>query len=179
MTQYHTSSFEACSPWELDALWRMYLPIILGSVNHSGEWSILIQRSSDQRRSLHPAFECLSEDCSDCSDFGINRASEESHQSSLVISELPPEREELEFNPEAPESCLLLFDDLPWFDPAEGPSSSSSSSSSSLSCFLLWSLTLTVHLPIHGHLHLLLKLHKSMILDSDGLWARQTEYCLD
>ncbi|GKD42328.1 alcohol dehydrogenase-like 6 protein, partial [Tanacetum coccineum] len=38
---------------------------------------------------------------------------------------------------------LLLFADLPWFDPAEEPSSSSSSSSSSLSCFLLRSLTLT------------------------------------
>ncbi|GJY71449.1 retrovirus-related pol polyprotein from transposon TNT 1-94 [Tanacetum coccineum] len=37
-----------------------------------------------------------------------------------------------------------LLVDLPWFDPAEGPSSSSSSSSSSsLSCFLLWSFTLS------------------------------------
>ncbi|GKB07080.1 hypothetical protein Tco_0835313, partial [Tanacetum coccineum] len=32
-------------------------------------------------------------------------------------------------DPEAAESDLLLFVDLPWFDPAEGPSSSSSSSS--------------------------------------------------
>ncbi|GKG44991.1 hypothetical protein Tco_0495069, partial [Tanacetum coccineum] len=35
-------------------------------------------------------------------------------------------------DPEVAESNLLFFVDLPWFDPAEGPSSSSSSSSSSL-----------------------------------------------
>ncbi|GKG52810.1 hypothetical protein Tco_0549922, partial [Tanacetum coccineum] len=34
-------------------------------------------------------------------------------------------------DPEAAESDLLFFVDLPWFDPAGGPSSSSSSSSSS------------------------------------------------
>ncbi|GJT11531.1 hypothetical protein Tco_0858573 [Tanacetum coccineum] len=46
---------------------------------------------------------------------------------------------------------------LPWFDPAEGPSSSSSSSSSSQSCFLLWSSNLDCKLHYQWHLHLLIK----------------------
>ncbi|GKC85997.1 hypothetical protein Tco_1141714 [Tanacetum coccineum] len=110
-----------------------------------------------------------SEDCSECSDSGSDLCIEESTSASLVSVTCHPVEERVRCcleadaldslgffelwssalggglaDPEAVESDLLLFVDLPWFDPAKGPSSSSSSSSSSsLSCLLLWSLTLS------------------------------------
>ncbi|GJT07960.1 hypothetical protein Tco_0842422 [Tanacetum coccineum] len=119
--------------------------------------------------SLHPAlYIVIWKICSECSDSGSDLCIKESATTSLVSVICHPVKvragccleadasDSLGFielwssafggglaDPEAAESYLLLFVDLPWFDPAEGPSSSSSSSSSSLSCFLLWSFTLS------------------------------------
>ncbi|GJR79636.1 hypothetical protein Tco_0150421 [Tanacetum coccineum] len=70
---------------------------------------------------------------------GSDLCIEESAPASLVISAHPVR---LSLNIavvlQMAESDLLLFVDLPWFDPAEGPSSSSSSSTSlTIAAFLL------------------------------------------
>ncbi|GJW84907.1 hypothetical protein Tco_0173547 [Tanacetum coccineum] len=72
---------------------------------------------------------------------------------------------------EAAESDLLFFVDLPWFNPAEGPSSSSSSSSSSLSCFLLVVASPYLQLPYHGTHPV--RYQASIIAWYRRLWARQ------
>ncbi|GJT37082.1 reverse transcriptase domain-containing protein [Tanacetum coccineum] len=110
------------------------------------EFFLDIEKGTDIQNRLDKILEILSE--SDSEYILAKNDLSEMHQYSLGFCELWSSS----FggglaDPEAAESDRLFFVDLPWFDPAEGPSSSSSSSSSSLSCYSCDSITWVSNLP--------------------------------